>query len=338
MPGSFLQTSQKGFGLIDHTILTHELRKLEVHPALLSWIAAFLTDRQQAVTIGRTLSDWQTLKGGIPQGTKLGIILFTVMTNKLLSDWRLRIKFMDDTSAFEIIPRNSISLLNTAVFDAQDFTIAHNMKLNPTKCKEMLVNFLHNSNFMLRSIIIGSNLIERVTSYKILGVITTNDLSWNNHVEYITKKATKKLYSLRVLCRAGVEPSNILRVYLTTIRSVLEYAVPVWQNIPEYLSDAIETLQKRALKIIFPTAESYTEALQLAQLKTLAERRHDLCMKYMERMKCSDHPLNHLLPRPVADICHYNLRRHSERFYLYNNATMCRTKRTQSFFTFKYFD
>ena len=41
---------------------------------------------------------------------------------------------------------------------------------------------------------------------------------------------------------------------------------------------------------------------------------------------------------PVADICHYNLMRHSERFYLYNNATICRTKRTQSFFTFKYFN
>ena len=260
------------------------------------------------------------------------------MTNKLLSVWQLRIKFVDDTFSFEIIPRNSISLLNTAVFDAQDFTIAHNTKLNPTKCKEMLINFLHNSNFMLRSIIIGSNLIECVTSYKILGVIMSNDLSWNNHVEYITKKATKKLYSLRVLCRAGVDPSNILKVYLTTIRPVLEYAVPVWQNIPEYLSDAVETLQKRAFKIIFPTTESYTEALQLAQLKTLSERRHDLCMKYMERMKCSDHPFNHLLPRPVADICHYNLRRHSERFYLYNNATICRTKRTQSFFTFKYFN
>ena len=65
----------KGFDLIDHTILMHELSKLEVHPALLSWIAAFLTNRQQAVRTGGTLSDWQTLKGGIPQGTKLGIIL-----------------------------------------------------------------------------------------------------------------------------------------------------------------------------------------------------------------------------------------------------------------------
>ena len=133
------------------------------------------------------------------------------------------------------------------------------------------------------------------------------------------------------MCRAGVDPSNILKVYLTKIRPVLEYAVPVWQNIPGYLSDAVETLQKRALKIIFPTAESYTEALQLAQLKPLAERRDDLCMRYMERMKCSGHPLNHLLPRPVADICHCNLRRHSERFFLCNSETICRTTFTFNF-------
>ena len=51
-------------------------------------------------------------KRGVSQGTKLGVILFTVMTNKLLSDQRLRIKYDDDNSALEIIPRNSTSLLN----------------------------------------------------------------------------------------------------------------------------------------------------------------------------------------------------------------------------------
>ena len=72
-----------------------ELADLEVHPLLLSWIAAFLTSRKQAVRIGRALSDWLTLKAGVPQGIKLGVILFTVMTNKLLSDWRLRIKAIE---------------------------------------------------------------------------------------------------------------------------------------------------------------------------------------------------------------------------------------------------
>ena len=53
----FFADFSKGFDLIDHKILMTEMRKLEVKPALNSWIAAFLTDRQQAVRIGATLSD-----------------------------------------------------------------------------------------------------------------------------------------------------------------------------------------------------------------------------------------------------------------------------------------
>ena len=102
----FFTDLTKGFDLTDHIILMWELAKLEVHPVLLKWIATFLTNRQQAVRIGGTL-DWRTLKEGAPQRTKLGVIHFTVMTNKLLSDWRLRIKFVDDTTALEIVPRNS---------------------------------------------------------------------------------------------------------------------------------------------------------------------------------------------------------------------------------------
>ena len=66
-------------------------------------------------------------------------------------------------------------------------------------------------------------------------------------MNYIVNKAYKKLYSLRVLYRAGVSRASILKEYLTTIRPVLEYAVPVWQSVADYLADVIESVQKRAL-------------------------------------------------------------------------------------------
>ena len=252
----FFADFTKGFDLIDHNILMQELIKLNIHPALLNWITAFLTNRKQAVRIGGTLSDWKSPNGGIPQGTKLGVILFSVMTNNLISDWHLRTKYVDDTSALEIIPRNSISYLNTTVDEIHQFSINHNMKLNPLKCKEMVINFMHNVNFILRPLVIGSNVVERVNNYKLLGVQLSEDLKWNKHVEYIYKKACKKLYSLRVLRRAGVEQKNILKVYLTTIRPVLEYAVPIWQAIPDYLSKKIESIQRRAFRIILPLTKS----------------------------------------------------------------------------------
>ena len=79
----------RGFDLIDHSILIQKLANLEVHPALLAWIAAFFRNQKKAIRIGGILSDWLTLKGGVPQGTKLGVILFMVTNNKFLSDWRL---------------------------------------------------------------------------------------------------------------------------------------------------------------------------------------------------------------------------------------------------------
>ena len=135
-----------------------------------------------------------------------------------------------------------------------------------------------------------------------------NDLKWNCHVDYIIKKACKKLYSLRVLRRARVSQPNILRIYLSTVRPVLEYAVPVWQNIPAYLSEAIERVQKRALNIIYPEAESYAHALQLGKLDRLDDRRVHLCYKYMAKMKSPSHPLHHLLPSPLLDAPNYTSR------------------------------
>ena len=54
----------------------------------------------------------------------------------------------------------------------------------------------------------------------------------------------------------GVMPKDILKVYLSNVRSVLEYAVQVWQDIPAYLSDVIESIQRRALRIIFPNSSA----------------------------------------------------------------------------------
>ena len=95
----------------------------------------------------------------------------------------------------------------------------------------------------------------------LLGVIISDDLKWNAHVEYVIAKAAKRLYALRLLKRAGVMPEDMLNAYTYNIRSVLEYAAQAWQDyIPAYLSDAIESIQKRALRIIFLNL-SYQQAL-----------------------------------------------------------------------------
>jgi hypothetical protein len=58
------------------------------------------------------------------------------------------------------------------------------------------------------------------------------------------------IYQLK---RAGINQNNLIRIYVSVIRPVVEYACPVWHtNLPKYVSDNLEIIQKRCLKPIFP--------------------------------------------------------------------------------------
>ena len=109
---------------------------------------------------------------------------------------------------------------------------------------------------------LDNNTVECVTTYKLLGIIISTDLKWNEHIDYISKKASKRLYSLRILKKVDVGREGILKVYVTTIIPIyLEYGVQVWKDIPEFLSNKLESIQKRALYIIYP-CHSYLDALK----------------------------------------------------------------------------
>ena len=98
--------------------------------------------RVQVTRVGASLSAPLYLNGSIPQGTKLGPVLFAVMVNDLVQSWGARIKFVDDLTVLEVVPRNSPSLLNVVVDDIHALAVNKNMRLNPRKCKTMSVDFL----------------------------------------------------------------------------------------------------------------------------------------------------------------------------------------------------
>ncbi|KAK2160819.1 hypothetical protein NP493_1626g00026 [Ridgeia piscesae] len=105
-------------------------------------------------------------------------------------------------------------------------------------------------------------------------------------MDNIVKKAGKRLYMLYQLKRAGITQKDLVSVYVSVVRPVLEYACPVWHtNLPQYLSDNIEVIQKRALKFIFPGL-GYAEILRRVNLDTLNVRRDSICtFKYNVRQQ-----------------------------------------------------
>ena len=104
----------------------------------------------------------------------------------------------------------------------------------------------------------------------------------NEHIDYVFKKANKRLYALRLLGRSKLPAVDLLAIYCALVRSIFEYGSPVWAALPEYLSDVVEGAQKKALRIVFPSL-AYSEALVAAGLHTLATRLGQACVKFLLR-------------------------------------------------------
>ena len=133
------------------------------------------------------------------------------------------------------------------------FAAERGMRLNPKKCREMVINFLQFQPTQLGPLQLMGSVVKRVNSYKILGIHVANDLSWNKHIDYVFKKADKRLYALRLLARSKVPAVDLIAIYFALVRSILEYGSPVWAPLPEYLSDVVEGVQRKALRIVFPS-------------------------------------------------------------------------------------
>ena len=96
---------------------------------------------------------------------------------------------------------------------------------------------------------------------------------YNLYVDYKIKKANTRGFTLSQFSSSvGASPVSLAKVFVTIVRPILGYAVPVWQNIAEFLAFKIESIPKRAMRIIFPTHD-YNEALSALSLPTLMERR-----------------------------------------------------------------
>ena len=154
-------------------------------------------------------------------------MLFAILVNRLVASWHSRAKYVDDTTVLEVVPRCSPSYIKLIVNDISEFAAERSMCLNPKKCKEFRLNFLQYLLSLPPMLNLGGESVEVVQKYKLLGVYISSDLSWNFHIDYIVKKANKRLYALRALRKAGVTKVDLVSIYCSLIRSVLEYCAPV---------------------------------------------------------------------------------------------------------------
>ena len=243
---------------------------------LLLWLHDWTKNRRQRVVINGTESTWIDVLSSVVQGSVLGPILFLIYINDLdaeilSADGSIYIsKYADDTKlGREIVDdTDSIKLqngLNKLVQWCQDW----GMSLHPDKC--VVIHF--GSKNPQNTYYIDGSQVQPADVVRDLGLYVSNNCKPSAHVDKITKKAHGVLFQIRhnIIVRDAL---TIKALYLSFVRPLLESAAPAWNPHNRADVEAIEKVQKRALRMISNLGNmNYEEKLKTLGIQSLEDRR-----------------------------------------------------------------
>ncbi len=152
------------------------------------------------------------------------------------------------------------------------------------KTKELIVDFRKRQQWPYTPLMISGTPVERVSSFKYLGVNISEDLTWTTHIQTQVKKARQRLYHLRQLRKFRVSPAILKTFYSGAIESVLTQCISVWYG--NSLNQDCKALQ-RVVRLAERISGSALPPLQDIYLKHCKSRAAKIT-------KDSNHPGNHL--------------------------------------------
>jgi len=127
-----------------------------------------------------------------------------------------------------------------SIYIYNDWCKRNFLDLNVDKTKEVRIDF-RRSHVDKRPVVIDNKLVEVADSYKYLGLLADNKLSFKDHVEALLKKARKRLYCVRTMNKVHVDAKIISLFFNATIPSVLMYACTAFFGLlPQYVVNDLD--------------------------------------------------------------------------------------------------
>ena len=269
---------KKAFDSIPHASLMAKLELLHLSPFILSWLDSYLTKRQQRVVINGVSSESITVVSGVPQGSVLGPLLFLIYIDSIsqiqLSNDSKLVMYADDILLHKSInATDDFSCLQNDVSHIQSWSSLNALTFNGSKCKQMLLSRKKKPTVCIPMVLNGQPL-QIVKSFKYLGLMISSDLGWSTHIQYICSKAKKMLGILYRQFSSNATESTMVKLYLSQVRPLLEYGVEVWHPYLSKDTQALENVQKFALRICSNNWQAnYHDLLEHYNLPNLENRR-----------------------------------------------------------------
>lgn len=266
----------KAFDKVDFNIVLNKFKSLGIGGRIHTWLTSFLTNRLQSVIVDGVLSDPKPVLSGVPQGSVLGPLVFLVLIGDIDDDVIHSIvkSFADDTRATKNI--NSIDDTKKLQEDLEKiykWTVDNNMALNDTKFE--LLRYGLNLLIKMESFYTTPTglKIDAKDQAKDLGVIMSNDCSFDKQIEKVVTKA-KSLISwiLRTFKTRQVKP--MLLLYKSLVLPILEYCSVLWSPSSPGQIKALDQLQWSYIRKIAGNYDlDYWDCLKKLKMYSLQRRR-----------------------------------------------------------------
>ena len=181
---------------MDRNILFMKLSYYGFTPETIRWFQSYFSNRTQRTLVNGILSDLSPIDYGVLQGSLLGPILFLIFINDLSRVPKILklILYADDTTIYFSSPnlQSLFSTFNSELVYINEWFLKNKLTVNLTKTNYVLFHSSRRSATTSNLILnLGNHPIEEKCSVRFLGVYFDECLTWNRHIEYLSRKLCK---------------------------------------------------------------------------------------------------------------------------------------------------
>ena len=219
----------KAFDSVPHVELLQMLKNnYHLSDRLLMFVRNYLSDRAFCVRVNKANSQSVAVTAGVPQGSVLGPVLFSAYINEVglvelsegaqiifYADDMVYIRAMDQANSEEEMKKDTLNL-NNKVKELK-------LKMNITKCRYMLMTLSNRDVSLAEPPTVDGIPLERVGSYRYLGVHLDPALRYDVHAHHVNTKSKQSLGLLYRTVRKWAPPSILSKAYKSTTLPALLY-------------------------------------------------------------------------------------------------------------------
>ena len=257
---------KKAFDLINHNILLDKLSTYLRNPLSQNFFRSYLEERKQKVYVNGRFSSEGNVHHGVPQGSILGPLLFCIYMNDLplfISSSQVVCDMFADDTTLHSAGRDTQTIadcLQHSLHEVSEWCKSNGMMVNPLKTKSMIITSRqkHQLRPLLLNLSYDSVPICQVSAHRLLGVTVDDRLSWQPHADNLCISISKKLFLLSKL-KNIIDTKTRKLFFHAYIKPLSDYASTIWDGLSEIHFRKINSLYRRAIKLILPDVPFTTD-------------------------------------------------------------------------------